>query len=53
MTNLEIFFLDISKATGASEVVIRDVYKILLPHAPQLFPTDFLFKCPIANLPSA
>jgi len=44
-------FLDIQVPTGVSEGVIRDVYRIMLPHAAKLFPEGFIFKCPIANLP--
>ncbi|CAF2431892.1 unnamed protein product [Rotaria sp. Silwood2] len=43
---------DIQKPTGVSEGVIRNVYRIMLPHAANLFPADFVFKCPIANLPN-
>jgi hypothetical protein len=44
-------FLDIQGPTGVSEGVIRDIYRIMLPHASELFPEGFAFKCPIANLP--
>jgi hypothetical protein len=50
--NLLFLFLDIQVPTGVSEGVIRDIYKIMLPHASKLFPTDFVFKCAIANLPT-
>ncbi|CAF0904348.1 unnamed protein product [Rotaria sordida] len=42
---------DIQKSAGVSEGVIRIIYRIMLPHAAELFPNDFIFKCPIANLP--
>ncbi|CAF1041879.1 unnamed protein product [Rotaria sp. Silwood1] len=42
---------DIQKPTGVSEGVIRDVYRLMLPQAAKLFPTDFVFKCSIVNLP--
>jgi len=50
--NLLFLFLDIQVPTGVSEGVIRDIYKIMLPHASKLFPADFVFKCAIANLPT-
>jgi hypothetical protein len=48
-----VFLLDIQVPTGVSEGVIRDLYRIMLPHAAQLFPTDFVFKCPVTRLPSS
>ncbi|CAF1085714.1 unnamed protein product [Adineta steineri] len=42
---------DIATATGAAENTIRQVYKKLLPKAAELFPKDFIFKCPLTNLP--
>lgn len=49
----EMIYLDIHNAVGASEAVVRTVYQLLLPHASQLFPNNFVFKCPISRLPSS
>jgi transcription initiation factor TFIIB len=42
---------DVQQATAASEGVIRDVYRIMLRHAAELFPSNFDFKCPVSALP--
>ncbi|CAF1210604.1 unnamed protein product [Adineta steineri] len=44
---------DIATATGASENTIRQVYRIMLPRAAKLFSADFVFKCPLVNLPKS
>lgn len=49
----QIIYLDIHNAVGASETVVRTVYQLLLPHASQLFPNDFVFRRPIDRLPSS
>lgn len=51
--NTNIFSLDIQVAAGVMESTIRQIYKIMLPKAAELFPPDFVFKCPPANLPSS
>jgi hypothetical protein len=45
--------LDIQAAAGVMENTIRQIYKIMLPKASELFPADFVFKCPPANLPTS
>ncbi|CAF4611199.1 unnamed protein product [Rotaria socialis] len=42
---------DIEKATGASPSTIGIIYKLMLPNAAKLFPHDFVFKRPVAELP--
>lgn len=42
---------DIQVVAGVMESTIRQIYKIMLPKAAELFPSDFQFKCPPANLP--
>jgi transcription initiation factor TFIIB len=44
---------DIQVAAGAMENTIRQVYRIMLPNASELFPADFVFKCLPANLPTS
>ncbi|CAF1031934.1 unnamed protein product [Adineta steineri] len=44
---------NIQTIVGVTENTIRQIYKIMLPKASQLFPTDFQFKCLPANLPSS
>ncbi|CAF0872800.1 unnamed protein product [Adineta steineri] len=44
---------DIQTAAGVMESTIRQIYKIMLPKAADLFPADFLFKCPPASLPQS
>jgi transcription initiation factor TFIIB len=43
----------IQHASGAVENTIRQVYKLMLPKAAELFPTGFEFKCLPANLPQS
>jgi len=44
---------DIQQVAGVMESTIRQIYKIMLPKAAELFPADFPFKCPPGNLPSS
>ncbi|CAF1060021.1 unnamed protein product [Adineta steineri] len=44
---------DIATATDAAENTIRQVYKKMLPKAAELFPEDFIFKCPLVNKPKS
>lgn len=44
---------DIQNAAGVMESTIRQIYKIMLPKASELFPSDFVFKCPPENLPQS
>lgn len=44
---------DIQQIAGVMESTIRQIYKIMLPKAAELFPADFPFKCPPGNLPSS
>ncbi|CAF4283568.1 unnamed protein product, partial [Adineta steineri] len=44
---------NIQTIVGVTENTIRQIYKIMLPKATQLFPADFQFKCLPANLPSS
>ena len=44
-------FSDIGDIAGVAEVTIRQSYRLLLPKAAQLFPSDFQFHTPIENLP--
>jgi transcription initiation factor TFIIB len=43
----------IQVAVGAMENTIRQVYKIMLPRAEDLFPSGFQFKCLPVNLPTS
>lgn len=43
----------IQVSAGVAEATIRTVYKLMLPNASQLFPSDFVFKCPITSLPTS
>jgi len=42
---------EISEVTGVAEVTIRQSYKQIIPRAEALFPKDFKFVIPIAQLP--
>uniref|UniRef100_A0AC35FJ45 Transcription initiation factor IIB n=1 Tax=Panagrolaimus sp. PS1159 TaxID=55785 RepID=A0AC35FJ45_9BILA len=42
---------EICEITGASEYAIRQSYKLLLPHAKELFPENFKFYSPLKSLP--
>ena len=42
---------EIADIAGVADVTIRQSYKLMLPVAAQLFPSDFRFTTPIANLP--
>ena len=42
---------EIADIAGVADVTIRQSYKLMLPVATQLFPIDFRFTTPIANLP--
>jgi len=42
---------EIADIAGVADVTIRQSYKLMLPVATQLFPGDFRFTTPIANLP--
>ncbi|CAF1085533.1 unnamed protein product [Rotaria sordida] len=44
---------DIEQVTDVKASTIRQVYKILRQHATDLFPSDFVFQCPPANLPKS
>lgn len=44
---------EIQEVAGAQENTIRTIYRILLPYAEKLFPADFAFQCPPANLPQS
>ena len=50
---LALFRLDIQVVAGVMENTIRGIYRIMLPKAAELFPADFVFKCPPSNLPSS
>jgi len=42
---------EIADIAGVADVTIRQSYKLMLPRATELFPTDFNFSTPIENLP--
>merc|ERR1719187_1873060 len=42
---------EIADIAGVADVTIRQSYKLMLPHAKDLFPSDFKFATPIENLP--
>jgi len=42
---------EIADIAGVADVTIRQSYKLMLPTAGELFPTDFKFTTPIENLP--
>ena len=42
---------EIADIAGVADVTIRQSYKLMLPRAAELFPADFRFTTPIANLP--
>jgi len=42
---------EIADIAGVADVTIRQSYKLMLPRASELFPTDFKFTTPIENLP--
>ena len=44
---------DIQVVAGVMENTIRVIYRLMLPRAAELFPADFNFKCPVANLPTS
>ncbi|UJR26713.1 hypothetical protein I4U23_008028 [Adineta vaga] len=44
---------EIQEQLNVSESVIRNVYKLMLPNATQLFPKDFVSQRSIASLPRA
>ena len=44
---------EIQEVAGAQENTIRTIYRLLLPCAEKLFPADFAFQCPPANLPQS
>lgn len=44
---------EISDIAGAADVTIRQAYKLMIPHAKELFPKDFKFVTPIEELPQA
>ena len=44
---------EISDIAGAADATIRQAYKLMLPHAKELFPKDFKFVTPIEELPQA
>ncbi|XP_044007216.1 transcription initiation factor IIB-like [Aphidius gifuensis] len=43
---------EISDIAGVADTTIRQSYKLMLPHAVELFPKDFTFFTPIEQLPS-
>lgn len=42
---------EIGDIAGVADVTIRQSYKLMYPHATQLFPEDFKFSTSIENLP--
>ncbi|ODM89242.1 Transcription initiation factor IIB [Orchesella cincta] len=44
---------EISKVAGVSDVIVRQVYKLMYSRAGELFPKDFVFFTPIDMLPVA
>ena len=42
---------DIGDIAGVADVTIRQSYKLMYPHAKELFPDDFKFSTPIELLP--
>lgn len=42
---------DIGDIAGVADVTIRQSYKLMYPHAKELFPEDFKFSTPIELLP--
>ncbi|KAL7299789.1 transcription initiation factor IIB-like [Trichogramma pretiosum] len=46
-------YKEIGDIAGVADVTIRQAYKLMLPHAAQLFPQDFKFVTPIDQLPQA
>ena len=42
---------EIGDITGVADVTIKQLYKLMYPHAPFLFPSDFKFSVPIEHLP--
>ena len=44
---------EIGDVAGAAEATIKQSYRLMLPHAADLFPEGFLFVTPIEELPSA
>jgi transcription initiation factor TFIIB len=42
---------EIGDIAGVADVTIRQVYKLMYPHAAELFPEDFKFATPIDHLP--
>lgn len=42
---------EIGDIAGVADVTIRQSYKLMYPHATQLFPEDFKFATPIELLP--
>ncbi|CAF0837580.1 unnamed protein product [Didymodactylos carnosus] len=44
---------DVQEATGVVDTTIRQIYKIILPKATELFPNDFIFKVLPVNFPTS
>jgi transcription initiation factor TFIIB len=44
---------DIAETAGVAAVTIKQVYKLMLPRAAELFPVDFEFSIPIDRFPSS
>lgn len=44
---------DVQDVAGAQENTIRTIYRLMLPRAAELFPADFVFKCPPTSLPNS
>ena len=42
---------EIAEVAGVADVTIRQSYKLMLPRATELFPADFKFATPVAELP--
>jgi len=42
---------EIADVAGVADVTIRQSYKLMLPRAAELFPSDFRFITSIENLP--
>lgn len=42
---------EIGDIAGVADVTIRQSYKLMYPHAANLFPQDFKFATPIEQLP--
>lgn len=48
-----IFVSEIGDIAGVAEVTIKQSYRLMIPRAHELFPSDFVFSIPISMLPSS